>query len=302
MQDGGMRCDVNVSVRRKGDPVLGTKVEIKNMNSFSAMQKAIEYETQRQGGLLAAGRGSEIRQETRLFDEAAGATAPMRVKEGLADYRYFAEPDLPPGGLPAGALERAAAALAARAQPAALRATLAAAGLPAADVLLLTDDVGTARFFEAVLEAGAPAKAAANWVVGDVMAAVRALGEGGSFATLPLLPSTLAQMVALIEDGTLSGKLGKALLPLLLAGRGAGDGGVAALAKAEGLVQVSDPAAIETLVDGVLAAFPAQLAEYRGGKTKLQGFFVGELMKASKGAANPGLLNKELARKLKGGE
>jgi aspartyl-tRNA(Asn)/glutamyl-tRNA(Gln) amidotransferase subunit B len=222
--------------------------------------------------------------------------------------------------------------------PSGLRARLAALGLPKADVAVLTDEAGTGRFASAALDALAAmlaggggggggggaskagagrggdatptpplppkaAKALANWVMGDVLGAARESGRpvdvGG-----PLPPGALAELVALVEGGTLSGKLGKALLPALLAGEvpaaGPFPGAVAALAKAKGLVQVSDPAAIAALVSGVLAAHPDKLAEFRGGKAKLQGFFVGELMKASGGKANPGLLNQELARQLKG--
>ena len=266
MQDGGMRCDVNVSVRVRGDHELGTKVEIKNMNSFSAMQRAIDWEVARQVGLMAAGRGAEIIQETRLFDEASGETQAMRVKEGLADYRYFAEPDLPPAAVPDSWVAEQRAAL--PELPAAMRARLAGLGLPAADVLVLTDDAPTARFFSAVLAAGAPPKLAANWVMGDVMAHCKAAQV--PMDGLALAPATLADLVKLIDAGTLSGKIGKQLLPDLLEGAGGGAGGVQALVDAKGLGQISDPAALEALVDGVLVANPKQLAQFRAGKTKLQ--------------------------------
>ena len=328
MQDGGMRCDVNVSVRRRGVGAgLGTKVEVKNMNSFSAMARAVDWEVARQAALLDEGRAAEIVQETRLFDEATGETAPMRSKGGAADYRYVAEPDLPPGRLPEGLVEEVRAAL--PELPAAFRRRLSQElGLPAADVLVLSDEASTARFFSAALESlpcsppAAPSaalvKLLSNWVVGDVMAhckeAKRPMDE-----LEHLTPRALAEMVALIGDGTLSGKGGKTLLPLLLAGEandksgeGPGSsssssssssfsaGGVRALVEARGMAQISDQASIDALVDGVLAANAAQLAEFRAGKTKLQGFFVGELMKASEGRANPALLNATLARKLKG--
>ena len=301
MQDGGMRCDVNVSVRRKGETKLGTKVEIKNMNSFSAMQRAIDWEVGRQAAALAAGRPQDIVQETRLFDEASGETAPMRVKEGLADYRYFAEPDLLPGALPADVVADARAVLEGVTLPAVLRERLSTAGLPPADVAVLTEDLDIGTYFAAVLDAGAPPKPAANWVMGDITAAVKAGAGDGTFGNLPLTPTAVADLVALIEDGTLSGKLGKQLLPDLLAGAAADRPcGVRGVVDDRGLAQISDPAAIEAMVDGVLASFPGQLAQFRAGKTKLQGFFVGELMKVSKGRANPGLLNKMLNDKLKG--
>ena len=323
MQDGGMRCDVNVSVRKKGDAALGTKVEVKNMNSFSAMARAVDWEVGRQAALLDAGRGSEIVQETRLFDEATGETAPMRSKGGAADYRYVAEPDLPPGELPQGLVERVRSQL--PELPAEFRRRLAGMGLPAADVLVLSDEASTARFFSAALDAlpssssssdsdsdsNSPVdpslvKLLSNWTVGDLTAHCKEAKR--PMDALALRPEALAEMCALIADGTLSGKLGKSLLPLLLAGE-ANDGNengsyskgsVRALVEKKGMAQISDQAAIDALVDSVLEANSAQLAEYRAGKTKLQGFFVGELMKASQGRANPALLNATLARKLKG--
>ena len=328
MQDGGMRCDVNVSVRERGQAALGTKVEVKNMNSFSAMARAVDWEVERQAALLEAGRGAEIVQETRLFDEATGQTAPMRSKGGAADYRYVAEPDLPPGELPEGLVERVRSEL--PELPAAFRRRLSGegggTGLPAADVLVLSDEASTARFFSAALDAlppsssssssssspnhapdPAPVKLLSNWTVGDVMAHCKEVKRPMD-ALEHLRPEALAEMVALIADGTLSGKLGKELLPLLLAGEandegGTGSfsrGGVRSLVERKGMAQISDQASIDALVDSVLDANAAQLAEFRAGKTKLQGFFVGELMKASQGRANPALLNATLARKLKG--
>ena len=331
MQDGGLRCDVNVSVRRRTAPPspLGVRVEVKNMNSFSAMARAIDWEVGRQVAAIEAAGGDQtaITQETRTWDEGAQATRSVRTKEGLADYRYFPEPDLPPCAVRADLVASVSAAM--PELPAALRARLLSTGLSSSDVAVLTDEVGTGRFMSAALAAlgemivekgkqrkggsdnDAPStlpplkaiKALANWVMGDVLAgakeAGRALDVGG-----PLPPPALAELVALVEGGTLSGKLGKALLPALLAGEvapgGPFPGPVAALAKAMGLTQVSDPAEIEAMVACVLAANPAQLADYRAGKTKLQGYFVGELMKASGGRANPGLLNKELGRQLNG--
>lgn len=317
MQDGGMRCDVNVSVRKKGSTKLGTKVEVKNMNSFSAMARAVDWEVARQSELLDSGKGDLIVQETRLFDETTGETAPMRSKGGAADYRYVAEPDLPPGKLPEGLIQEIRSAM--PELPAAFRKRLAGRfGLPAADVLVLSDEAATARFFSCALDALSPAGSSApapalvkllsNWVIGDVMAHCKEVKR--PMDGLELTPGALAEMVSLIGDGTLSGKLGKTLLPLLLAGEANGDGGdgsgsfsrgsVRSLVEARGMAQISDQASIDALVDSVLGANAQQLEEYRSGKTKLQGFFVGELMKASQGRANPALLNATLARKLKG--
>lgn len=319
MQDGGMRCDVNVSVRERGEKRLGTKVEVKNMNSFSAMARAVDWEVGRQAALLEAGRGCDIVQETRLFDEATGQTAPMRSKGGAADYRYVAEPDLPPGELPQGLVEKVRSEL--PELPAAFRRRLSAElGLPAADVLVLSDEASTARFFSAALDAlprsssssssspdPALAKLLSNWTVGDLTAHCKEVKRPMDELE-HLRPGALAEMVSMIADGTLSGKLGKELLPLLLAGEANNDdetgsysaGNVRSLVERKGMAQISDQGAIDTLVDSVLSANASQLAEFRAGKTKLQGFFVGELMKASKGRANPALLNATLARKLKG--
>eukprot|EP00887_Chlorella_sp_A99_P006179 scaffold3.g6179.t1 len=296
MAEGSMRCDVNVSVRRRGDAALGTKVEVKNMNSFSAMQKAIEFEVERQVAALEAGRGEEdVVQETRLWDEGCACTYSMRRKEGLADYRYFPEPDLPPLVLDE---EYVAGVRASMPElPQQKRERYQALGLSAYDAAVLSDDIGTAAYFDAVLAAGAPPKPAANWVMGDVMAHCKE-ARLESMGELAMAPAALAEMIALIEGGTISGKIGKEVLPALLAGEG--NGGVRVLVEAQGLVQISDPAALEAIVDAVLAASPKQLEQYRGGKTKLAGYFVGQVMKESKGRANPELLQRILMQRLQG--
>jgi aspartyl-tRNA(Asn)/glutamyl-tRNA(Gln) amidotransferase subunit B len=295
MQSGSMRCDVNVSVRPRGQAALGTKVEVKNMNSFSAMQRAIEFEVARQAGAIRAGRGAaEVVQETRLWDEGRQETRTMRVKEGLADYRFFPEPDLPPLELTAARVEELRAGM--PELPAAKRARFTAAGLSEYDAAVLADDLETADYFDAVLAAGAPAKPAANWVMGDVTAHCKEARE--PMSVLRLTPAQLAEAIALIESGAISGKIAKELLPELLAGAAGAAGGVAALVEARGLGQISDPTALLAMVDGVLAANPGQLADFRGGKTKLKGFFVGQLMKASGGRANPGELNRLLDERL----
>lgn len=295
MAEGSMRCDVNVSVRKRGAPQFGTKVEVKNMNSFSAMQMAIDFEVERQVGLIRQGRGAEVVLETRMWDEGRKATYSMRKKEGLADYRYFPEPDLPQVRLTEEQVEAAGASL--PELPAAKRARYLAAGLPLGDVLVLADEAPTARYFDEVVQAGAPAKQAANWIMGDIMAYCKEhkIGMDG----LALSAAGLAEMVGLIEDGTISGKIVKEVLPDLLQGK-ASDKGVKAYIESKGLVQISDPREIEDMIDRVLAANQKQLAEFRAGKTKLQGFFVGQAMKESGGRANPGLMNKILMQKLKG--
>ncbi|GBF88804.1 glutamyl-tRNA(Gln) amidotransferase [Raphidocelis subcapitata] len=292
MSEGSMRCDVNVSVRPKGQAQFGTKVEVKNMNSFSNMQKAIEFEIERQVALLRAGRGAEVVQETRLWDEGRQETTSMRKKEGLADYRYFPEPDLPDLELSDALMADAKASMAEL--PAEKRARYLSLGLPLADVLILADELGTAQFFDAAVDAGAPPKAAANWVMGDIMAACKEAKIG--MESLEMSPQALAEMISLIDEGVISGKIAKDALPRLLAGDG--NGGVRAFVEAQGMVQISDVSAVEAMVDAVLAANPKQLADYCGGKTKLAGFFTGQVMKESQGRVNPGLMQEVLQRRL----
>ena len=291
-----MRCDVNISVRPRTREAFGTKVEIKNMNSFNAMQRAIEYEFDRQTTLLREGRGEEIVQETRLWDEGRQCTASMRKKEGLADYRYFPEPDLPPLVLTQESIDALRATL--PELPEGKRARYQALGLSQYDALVLSDDVDVAAFFDGVLSAGAPPKPAANWVMGDLMGYCKE--ERLSMADLPMRPATLAEMISLIEADTISGKIGKEVLSALIKGE-AEAGGVKAYVEGQGLVQISDVAALEAIVDRVLTANPGQLEQYRGGKTKLQGFFVGQVMKESQGRANPKELNRILMERLNGG-
>lgn len=291
-----MRCDVNISVRPLSQETFGTKVEIKNMNSFNAMQRAIEFEFERQTALLREGRPDEIVQETRLWDENKQVTKSMRKKEGLADYRYFPEPDLPPLVLTRDFVDTLKASM--PELPAGKRQRYLELGLSLYDALVLSDELDVAEFYDSVLAAGAPAKPAANWVMGDIMAHCKE--ERLGMAELPMRPATLAEMIGLIEANVISGKIAKEVLPALLKGE-AEKGGVKAYVESQGLVQISDVAAIEAIVDKVLADNPGQLEQYRGGKTKLQGFFVGQVMKESKGRANPKELNRILMEKLNAG-
>ena len=291
MQEGSLRCDVNISVRRGPDAPFGTKVEIKNMNSFSAIQKACDYEIQRQ--IKAYEAGERVVQETRLWDEGKQLTKSMRSKEGASDYRYFPDPDL--GPIEVGAEQREAWRSEMPELPAAKRHRYAEQlGLSIYDARVLTDERAMAEYFEAAVAAGADAKAVSNWVTGDIAAHVNA--NRLSIAALPLKPEQLAELVLLIEQGVISGKIAKDLLPELLA-----EGGSAkAIVAARGLGMISDPAAITAIVDGLLAAHPAEVEAFRGGKTKLQGFFVGQLMKQTGGKADPKLANQILIDKLKG--
>jgi len=291
MQEGSLRCDVNISVRRGPDAPFGTKVEIKNMNSFSAIQKACEYEIQRQ--IKAYESGEPVVQETRLWDESKQLTKSMRSKEGASDYRYFPDPDL--GPIEVGAEQREGWRAELPELPAAKRHRYADQfGLSIYDARVLTDERPMAEYFEAAVAAGADAKALTNWISGDIAAHVNA--NRLSYTDLPLQPSQLAEMVGLIENGTISGKIAKEILPELLEKGGSAK----AIVADRGLGMISDPAAIGAIVDELLAAHPEEVEAFRGGKNKLQGFFVGQLMKQTGGRADPKLANQILIEKLKG--
>lgn len=291
MQEGSLRCDVNISVRPEGQQAFGTKVEIKNMNSFSAIQKAIDHEIQRQ--IKAIESGEPIVQETRLWDEGGQRTKSMRSKEGSSDYRYFPEPDLPP--IEVSVEQKNAWQAELPELPAQKRSRFEAEfGLSAYDARVLADERGITEFFEATVGAGADPKLAANWITQDIAAYLNA--EKLTIEELPLKPQMLAEMVQLIEAGTISNKIGKDLLPELLTQGGSPN----AMVAARGLSQISDPAQIEAMIDEVLAAHPEELAAYRDGKKKLQGFFVGQMMKRSGGRVDPKLTNQLLIEKLNG--
>jgi len=291
MQEGSLRCDVNISVRRGPDAPFGTKVEIKNMNSFSAIQRACEYEIQRQ--IKAYEAGEPVLQETRLWDESKQLTKSMRSKEGASDYRYFPDPDL--GPIEVSAEQRQTWFAELPELPAAKRHRYAdQLGLSIYDARVLTDERPMAEYFEAAVAAGVDAKAVANWITGDIAAHVNA--ERLSYTTLPLRPEQLAEMVGLIEAGAISGKIAKEILPELLQQGGSAK----AIVEARGLGIISDPAAITAIVEELLAAHPEEVEAFRGGKTKLQGFFVGQLMKKTGGKADPKLANQILNTKLKG--
>ena len=291
MQEGSLRCDVNISVRRGPDAPFGTKVEIKNMNSFSAIQRACEYEIQRQ--IKAYETGEPVVQETRLWDESKQLTKSMRSKEGASDYRYFPDPDLGPIEVSSEQREGWRAEL--PELPAQKRHRYAdQLGLSIYDARVLTEERQMAEYFEAAVASGADAKAVANWVTGDVAAHVNS--NRLSYENLPLKPQQLAEMVQLIENGTISGKIAKEILPELLAQGGSAK----AIVAEKGLGMISDPAAIAAIVAELLAAHPAEVEAFRGGKNKLQGFFVGQLMKRTGGKADPKLANQILLQALQG--
>lgn len=290
MQEGSLRCDVNISVRPVGQKEFGVKVEIKNMNSFSAIQKAIEYEIERQ--IEAIENGEKIVQETRLWEEGTQRTFSMRSKEGASDYRYFPEPDLPPLEVTLEQLEELKAIL--PELPAQKRVRYEEEfGLSAYDARVLSDDRGVAEYFEAVVAHGASSKASANWVTQDIAAYLNSNLEL-DITKIALKPEMLAELINLIEQGTISGKIAKDILPELLTKGGSPKN----LVESKGLIQISNPQELEQIIDQVLVNNPEKLAQYRAGKTKLQGFFVGQVMKESGGRADPKLLHEILSKKL----
>ena len=291
MQEGSLRCDVNISVRPVGQKEFGTKVEIKNMNSFSAIQKAIDYEIERQ--IEAIENDEPIYQETRLWDEGSQRTKSMRMKEGSSDYRYFPEPDLPPIEVSKEQLEGWKAEL--PELPVAKRDRYQTEfGLSAYDTRILTDDRSLAQYFEAAITAGGDAKQVTNWLIGDIAAYLK--NNNQTINDIALKPEILAELVSLIDEGTISGKIAKDILPELLTKGGSAK----ELVEKKGLIQISDTGEIEKIIDEVIANHPDELAKFRAGKTKLRGFFVGQVMKQTGGRADPKLTNQLLGKKLQG--
>ncbi|MGH7728039.1 MAG: Asp-tRNA(Asn)/Glu-tRNA(Gln) amidotransferase subunit GatB [Vulcanimicrobiaceae bacterium] len=285
MEEGSLRCDVNLSLRPRGAEGLGTKVEIKNLNSFASVRRAIEHEIARQQAELA--RGGEIVQETRGWDESAGTSHAMRGKEAAHDYRYFPDPDLPPLALDAAQLARLAPDPA-RLPHARIARYLGAWGLSPAHAHQIADTPGLGDYLEAAIaQSGAP-QATANLALGEL---ARLANESGTpVAGSRVTPEALAELVALLEAGTITSKIGKDLIARLWREGGS----PRALVAAEGLAQIDDPAAIDALVERVLAANPAVAADFRAGKTKVLGFLVGAAMKESRGKANPALVEARL--------
>lgn len=290
MQEGSFRCDANVSVRRPGEP-FGTRAEIKNLNSFKFIEKAINHEVERQIDILES--GGKVVQETRLYDPERDETRSMRGKEDANDYRYFPDPDLLPVVLTAADID-------------AVRATLPE--LPAAkqqrfmqdyklsryDAGLLTQVREVAEYFEAVAQGCGDAKLAANWVISEVN---KKLADNDmEMAACPVSSTALVGLLQRIQDNTISNKIARDVFAAMWAGEGSAD----AIIEQKGLQQITDTSALEAMIDAIIANNPAQVAEYRSGKDKLFGFFVGQAMKASKGKANPATLNDILKQKLEG--
>jgi len=290
MQEGSFRCDANVSVRRTGDPKLGTRCEIKNLNSFRFMKDAIDFEVRRQIELIED--GGTVVQETRLYDPERGETRSMRSKEDAQDYRYFPDPDLPPLVIDDAWIERVRSGL--PELPEAMRARFTALGLTSYEATTLTAQRGLARYFESVIECGAAPRLAANWVLGDLAAALNR--HDLDIAQAKVAPAALAGLLARLADGTLSGKIAKDVFDAMWAGEGDAD----AIIERSGLRQISDEGALEQLVDDVIVANAAIVAEFRAGRDKAFNSLVGKAMAASKGKANPAQVNAILKRKLAG--
>ncbi|WP_375288458.1 Asp-tRNA(Asn)/Glu-tRNA(Gln) amidotransferase subunit GatB [Sphingomonas sp.] len=287
MEEGSMRADVNVSVRRPGAP-LGMRTETKNVNSVRFVMAAIEHEANRQVEVLE--EGGTIVQETRLFNPDTGTTRSMRSKEDAHDYRYFPDPDLLPLELDDAFLDECRASL--PELPDAKRKRYEGLGISAYNAEVLTAEVESARWFDALLDAGAEGKAASNWVTGELFGALNRLGK--SIEDSPVMPGQAAELLALVADGTLSGSLAKQVFEAMLE---TGDA-PGKIVEERGLKQTSDTGAIEAVIAEVLAKNPNQLEQYRGGKVALFGFFVGQTMKAMGGKANPQVVNDLLKKAL----
>lgn len=289
MEQGSLRCDANVSVRPTGQKEFGTRAEVKNINSFRFVEKAVEYEIKRQIKVIE--EGGKVIQETRLWDSAKGITESMRSKEEAHDYRYFPEPDLVPHIADRSWVEEIKAAL--PELPDARRDRFVKEyGIPEYDADLLTSEKAVAEWFEDAIRAGGQPKAVSNWMMGDLM---RLLNEENKFIEeCPLKPSQLTEMLKLINKGTISGKIAKTVFEeMYRSGKNAEE-----IVREKGLVQISDESAIEKLVDEVIARHSKEAERFRGGDEKLLGFFVGQVMKATKGKANPQMLNELLKKKL----
>jgi aspartyl-tRNA(Asn)/glutamyl-tRNA(Gln) amidotransferase subunit B len=290
MEEGSFRCDANVSLRPKGETAFGTRAELKNMNSFRNVQRALEYEIKRQQSILE--NGQKIIQETRLWDDAQGVTQSMRGKEEAHDYRYFPDPDLVPIVIDNEWIEAVKKSL--PELPLEKRERFVRDyQIPPYDAGVLTSSRALADYFEEVARLSGKPKIASNWVMGDVL---RFLNEDKrDIKECPILPRSLAEMILIIEAGTISGKMAKDIIvEMYRTGKPP-----KTIIEEKGMVQITDEAALEKTIAGVIAANPTQLEQYRAGKEKLFGYFVGQVMKATEGKANPQLINELLKKMLK---
>jgi aspartyl-tRNA(Asn)/glutamyl-tRNA(Gln) amidotransferase subunit B len=289
MEQGSLRCDANVSIRPVGQNEFGTRAELKNINSFKFVEKALEYEIKRQVSVIED--GGRIIQETRLWDSAAGVTRSMRSKEEAHDYRYFPEPDLPPILVSQEWIDEIKAKLPELPDEKRKR-FIGQHSLPEYDAELLTSEKAIADWYERVVESGGQPKVVANWMMGDLMRLLNE--ENKSVDALLFGPAQMVGMLKLIDDGTISGKIAKTVFEeMYRTGKNAGD-----IVKEKGLVQISDTSEIEMAVDDVLAKSASEVERFKAGDEKLMGFFVGQVMKATKGKANPKMLNDLLKEKL----
>ncbi|HZQ54310.1 MAG TPA: Asp-tRNA(Asn)/Glu-tRNA(Gln) amidotransferase subunit GatB [Bryobacteraceae bacterium] len=289
MEKGQLRCDANVSVRLRGAPKFGTKAEVKNLNSFRFLKMALEYEIERQVQLIES--GGKVVQETRLYNPDTGVTVGMRSKEHAHDYRYFPEPDLVPLRVSEHWLNEVKAKL--PELPVDRRERFVNQyGIRDYDAEVLTATREIGDYFEAAAKVSGDGKATANWAAGELMGLLKAAGK--DITQSPVSPQHLGELVALINKGELSGKLAKEILPKMFE---SGDS-PSAIMEREGLRQITDYSALEQIVDGVLTANPKQVEQYKSGKTAVMGFLVGQVMKATRGQANPAAVNETLKRKL----
>lgn len=289
MEKGNFRCDANISLRPVGAKEFGTRAEVKNVNSFKFIQKALEYEIKRQAQILDD--GGRVVQETRLFDSSRGITFSMRSKEEAHDYRYFPEPDLVPVKIEKKLIDEIKKTIPELPDEKRKR-FVKDYGLPEYDADMLTQSRATADFFEEAARLSGQPKAVANWMMGELMRLLNA--DGKEMEDCSMTPGQIAGMLKLMENGVISSKIAKAVFEQMYrTGRDA-----ETVVKEEGLVQVSDTSAIEKLIEDVLSAHPGHVADYRSGKEKLFGFFVGQVMKASHGKANPDMVNQLLKKKL----
>jgi aspartyl-tRNA(Asn)/glutamyl-tRNA(Gln) amidotransferase subunit B len=291
MEKGNLRCEANVSVRRRGDNKFGTKVELKNLNSVRFMHRAIEFEINRQVNVLES--GGKLTQETRLWDERAAETRVMRSKEEAHDYRYFPEPDLPPLIVSDEFIEQVRASMP-ELPDARRRRFMEQYGLSFSDASQLTSERSLADYYESAAAVSGNPRTTANWIRSELL---RELENAGLLAgSSPVSAQGLGELVRLIDEGEISGKQGKdVLVQMFQTGKSA-----AVIIEEQGLIQLSDTGEIDALIDQVLAANPQQLEGYRSGKEALFGFFVGQVLKASKGKANPKIVNERLKAKLSG--
>lgn len=289
MEEGSLRCDANISLRPYGQDEFGTKTELKNLNSFSYVRRGLEHEQVRQEQVLLS--GGIIRQETRRFDESTGKTVLMRVKEGSDDYRYFPEPDLLDIVIDDAWIERVLGEIP-ELPDARKERYVVELGLPAYDAAVLTLAKSMSDFFEATVEAGADPKLSANWLMGDVSAYLNSTQK--EIDETPLEPKELAAMIKLIEKGTISSKIAKKVFRELIEKGGSAE----EIVKAKGLVQISDEGELLRMVTETLDANPQSIEDFKNGKDRAIGFLVGQIMKATKGQANPPLLNKLLLQEI----